>query len=208
MNQTTRRAGVTLVELLITVVIGVVILGLTFSIVMANRQLMTRDQVNTELGQNLRIGADILGDDLRVAGQGFINVVAGNMPLTIQNNVITIRNRFIEVDEDTGAITNITQVRTYQLQGDILELQLETSRNGDDGPFEVGDVQGVINKVQSMRVRAQDRNGNFSNNLTTANDWNTLRAVEIQLVGATTIRGETFDSEITSSFFPRNVRSR
>ena len=206
MNQTIHRAGVTLVELLITVVIGVVILGLTFSIVMANRQLMTRDQVNTELAQNLRIGADILGDDLRVAGQGFLRVISGNVPLTIQNNVITIRNRGIEIDQSTGVTTDIEERRTYWLQNNILWLRVDRSEN--DGPFEFGANQGVINKVQSMRVRAQDRNGNFSNNLTTANDWNTLRAVEIQLIGATTIRGETFDSEITSSFFPRNVRSR
>ena len=75
MTERTRRItkaklGVTLVELLVTLVIGLIIMGLTFTIVMANRNLMTRDQVNTELNQNLRIGADIIGDGRPRRGAG------------------------------------------------------------------------------------------------------------------------------------------
>ena len=203
-----RISGVTLVELLVTVAIGVVILGLTFSIVMSNRNLMTRDQVNTELNQNLRIGADILGDDLRIAGQGILIPTSSSMPLKIQNNVITIRNRFIEIDRLTGLTINITQDRTYRLQGDILQLQVSTSRNGDLGPFVNGPDQGVINKVRAMNVSAVLQNGSTITTLDQPNQWSNLRAVNIQLIGATDIRGKTYTSELSSSFFPRNVLSR
>ena len=199
-----RTAGVTMVELLITVVIGLVILGLTFTIVMANRNLMSRDQLNTELNQNLRIGADILGDDIRIAGQGILSPRSGNMPLTIQNDQIVVRNRYL--DDSTGVTIESVEELTYRLSGEVLERQRRISVGG--APFVARAPQGVINKVRSMQVWAVDQSGNRSPTLATPSDWNTLRAVEVQLIGEADLRGETHTSELTSSFFPRNVLSR
>ncbi len=205
---THRTAGVTLVELLITVVIGVAILGLTFTIVMANRNLMTIDQVGTELNQNLRIGADIMGDDIRIAGQGILAPTLIDMPLVIQDDQIVIRNRFID------PITGNTDVErlTYWLQGDILMLRVDLSNDGGLGiTFDNGADQGVINKVQTMNVSAVLQVGNVENTVDTLdepNQWRNLQEVRVQLIGATDIRGKTHTSELTSSFFPRNVLSR
>ena len=62
-----------------------------------------------------------------------------------------------------------------------------------------------------MNISAVLQNGNASittDTLDTANQWNNLRAVQIQLIGAADIRGKTYESELTSSFFPRNVLSQ
>ena len=200
-KRTWRSEGVTLIELLITVTIGVVILGLTFSIVMSNRELMTRDQIDTELNQNLRIGADILGDDIRISGQGILIPNPNMMPLRIQNNQIVIRNREVQ----PSGIVEVQQ-RTYWLEDNILWLRV--SRSLDGITFVDGPDQGVINKVQAMNVSTVLQNGSADDKLDTPAEWSNLREVRIQLIGATDIRGKTHTSELTSSFFPRNVLSR
>ena len=200
-KRTWRSEGVTLIELLITVTIGVVILGLTFSIVMSNRELMTRDQIDTELNQNLRIGADILGDDIRIAGQGILIPNPNMMPLRIQNNQIVIRNREVQ----PSGIVEVQQ-RTYWLEDNILWLRV--SRSLDGITFVDGPDQGVINKVRAMNVSTVLQNGSADDKLDTPAEWSNLREVRIQLIGATDIRGKTHTSELTSSFFPRNVLSR
>ncbi len=206
MTARAHRAGVTIVELLITITIGVVILGLTFTIVMANRNLMTVDQVNTELKQNLRIGADILGDDLRVAGQGILVPSGARMPLTIANNVITIRNEVRE--EDGGVLIDVVYLRRYWLDNDILWLRVLRSTDGGANFVNNRGDQGVINKVSTMNVQAVYQGGASLPTLTSPNNWNNLSAVQVQLIGQTDVRGETYTRELTSSFFPRNVLSQ
>lgn len=64
-----RTAGLTIVELLITLVIGVMILGLALSLTMSNRRLYQVDRSRTETNQNLRVTLDMIGADARIAGE-------------------------------------------------------------------------------------------------------------------------------------------
>jgi len=61
--------GVTLVELLLALVVGMVVLGLAFSITLSNRRLYQVDQSRTALNQNLRTAMDMIGADVRQAGE-------------------------------------------------------------------------------------------------------------------------------------------
>ena len=64
-----KTGGFTLIELLISMAVGMVIIGSAFALVMANRQLLAADQERTNVNQNLRSALDILGADVRVAGE-------------------------------------------------------------------------------------------------------------------------------------------
>lgn len=61
--------GMTLVELLLALALGVIILGLAFSITLSNRRLYQMDQSRTALNQNLRTAMDMVGADVRQAGE-------------------------------------------------------------------------------------------------------------------------------------------
>lgn len=61
--------GMTLVELLLALAVGVIVLGLAFSITLSNRRLYQLDQSRTALNQNLRTAMDMIGADVRQAGE-------------------------------------------------------------------------------------------------------------------------------------------
>ncbi len=67
----TRRLtrGITLLEVLIALGVGSLILGLAFSITMSSRSLFETDRSKTALVQNVRSVVDIIGSDIRIAGE-------------------------------------------------------------------------------------------------------------------------------------------
>lgn len=69
MHSLDSQKGFTVIELLVTSVLGLIILGLTTSSVITNRQVLGRDNVRTRLNQNLRGSMDIVGLDIRIAGE-------------------------------------------------------------------------------------------------------------------------------------------
>ena len=69
MSRKTTTSGVTLVELLISVAVGLIILTSAFGLTMSNRKLLAVDQERTSVNQNLRSALDIIGADVRVTGE-------------------------------------------------------------------------------------------------------------------------------------------
>jgi prepilin-type N-terminal cleavage/methylation domain-containing protein len=61
--------GLTLIELIVTLVIGGILLSLTLSLLVSNRKLYVEDLARTEVNQNLRAAMDIIGTDLKQAGE-------------------------------------------------------------------------------------------------------------------------------------------
>lgn len=61
--------GFTLLELLLATVIGVAMIGVALSLVISNRRVYELDQARTQLNQNLRSAMDVVGIDLRQAGE-------------------------------------------------------------------------------------------------------------------------------------------
>lgn len=86
----TKRVGFTVVELLIATAVGVIILGISISLVISNRRVYELDRVRTELNQNLRGALDLIGTDVRLAGQA---LPADFPALSIGGNgsVLTVR---------------------------------------------------------------------------------------------------------------------
>ena len=70
---------------------GGLVLSMALGLTLSNRDLMSADEARTMLNQNLRSGADIIGDDVRVAGQRLRGSPPTLMPIVIENNTITLR---------------------------------------------------------------------------------------------------------------------
>ncbi len=62
-------AGFTLVELLVATLIGLAITGGALTLALSGRSIYQTDQKRTSVNQNLRAGMDLLGTDLRQAGE-------------------------------------------------------------------------------------------------------------------------------------------
>jgi len=62
-------AGFTLVEVLVALLLTSLVMGAALTLALASRKLYVTDQGRTDLNQNLRIGLDLLGIDIRQAGE-------------------------------------------------------------------------------------------------------------------------------------------
>lgn len=62
-------AGLSLLELLVTVVISTVILSVSLGVIVSQRRQHLNQQANTDTGQTLRAGMDMIGNDIRQAGE-------------------------------------------------------------------------------------------------------------------------------------------
>lgn len=62
-------AGFTLLEVLVALTLTLLVMGAALTLAMAGRRLYSSDQGRTDLNQNLRIGLDLLGVDIRQAGE-------------------------------------------------------------------------------------------------------------------------------------------
>ncbi len=62
-------SGLTLVEVLVTLAVSLVVIGAAFAVALSSRQLYQTDRLRTDLNQNLRSGMELLGADIRIAGE-------------------------------------------------------------------------------------------------------------------------------------------
>jgi type II secretory pathway pseudopilin PulG len=62
-------AGLSLLELLVTVVISTVILSVSLGLIVTQRRQYLNQQANTDTGQTLQAGMEMLGNDIRQAGE-------------------------------------------------------------------------------------------------------------------------------------------
>ncbi len=88
-------SGVTLVELLLALAVGMMIIGSAFALTMSNRRLLAADQERTSTNQNLRSALDILAADVRVAGEG---LGSASLPvIAVQNgNELVLRRSVLD----------------------------------------------------------------------------------------------------------------
>lgn len=61
--------GLTLIELLIAIVVAAILLTAVIGLTLSSNRLFGADRARTELNQNLRSALDIVGNDIRVAGE-------------------------------------------------------------------------------------------------------------------------------------------
>jgi type IV pilus assembly protein PilW len=74
------RPGFTLVEALVAIVVMGVIAALSMPLMLGSRRLVQSDQLRTATNQGVRAGSDLIGSDIRMAGERFPQSSALTLP--------------------------------------------------------------------------------------------------------------------------------
>lgn len=91
------REGYTLLELVIASTLGLAVISLSATAVLFNRGLLLRDTARVEINQSLRASLDIIGADIRQAGE---NLIRADFPIIIvtddpvNGDTLTVRRGF------------------------------------------------------------------------------------------------------------------
>ena len=107
-------SGLTVVELLVAVVVGLIVIGAAFAVAVSSRDLLQADQARTSANQNLRGALDIIGTDVRIAGERLTGRGAPSIAAVVINNgkELTLRRNILEealpVCEDTSGGNPVT----------------------------------------------------------------------------------------------------
>src|SRR5690606_12792998 len=125
------NSGFTLVELMVAAGIGLGLLAATAGVVLSNRGLFNIDMVRTRLNQNLRSSLDIIGMNVREAGENLpgsfpaVELINGNDEpdeLVLRRNLVDeVLKLCVVIDIGTAApfifaIPGTTQGCTYDDQ--------------------------------------------------------------------------------------------
>lgn len=110
----THTEGLTLIEILVALAVSGLILTLVLGITNSSRALYEADQVRTAVNQNLRTAMDLIGSDVRVAGQGMVGselnaiLVEGGNELVIRTAPVDLAP--LQVCEDINGDQNLLRV--------------------------------------------------------------------------------------------------
>lgn len=111
------RAGFSLIELLISMTVAIILVSVAISMIFAMRRVQRFDQARTTINQNLRSATDIIGNNIRQAGQ---NLPRGGTPFPSitfsedadNNTIFTIRqgisNDALAICQDLSGGNSIT----------------------------------------------------------------------------------------------------
>lgn len=146
-RRSARTSGLTVLELLVAAAISLLVMGAAFAVTMSSRKLMQADQSRTGANQNLRAALDIIGNDVRLAGERLSSKNAPSIPaveiedgdeLVLRRNVL---ENVLPVCRDTNATASGVQVsllgtsRTPALahcDGDSAARDPDSDRTPDD----------------------------------------------------------------------------
>jgi prepilin-type N-terminal cleavage/methylation domain-containing protein len=152
--------GLTLIELIVSLLIGGILLSLTFSLLISNRKLYVEDIARTEVNQNLRAAIDIIGTDLKQAGE---RIAEENFPVIEVKNSSDIKIRLNlplpilricqNINAGSSTANNIPISCNHPTQEDLQEWQ--TYRCSLD---KVAGCQG--NTQERVKAFIHDGNGN------------------------------------------------
>ncbi len=170
-KQNCSERGFTLVELLVSLFIGLFVISLAFFGSVLNRQIFVQDKARSDITQTLRLPLDTLGNDIKQAGEG-IGTSDPNFPvvlLTSNPTRLTIRRQLlptsIPVCRDIVAGTNDPVVVLDNNGGDPL-IGCEIGAISDTDTNGWPDAWDEIQKFRDFRltkgntVRAFIYNGN------------------------------------------------
>jgi len=86
----------------------------------------------------------------------------------------------------------------FRLNGDVLQLIID----GDDE-----NALNVAFGLTDFQVTARMQDDTTLDSLGAADNWTSLKSLEVTLAGEDSFAGETIEASLTSEFFPRNILS-
>ena len=193
------RGGITLVELLVAMVVVGVVIALVVPLVLANQRAVELDQVRTAANQTLRSALDLIGSDVRIAGERFGDFGLGVFsPIELradeEGSVLTLRRALLEwlpVCERNRLVGHQSSIRVASVPGGGL--------GGPDGP---GGGAGTDLPGRCLAQRMiEDEGSEWPPNV---HAWKT----HLEETGAEHLTAVIFDpSTSIGQFFPATVRS-
>lgn len=200
--------GLTIIELLIAMSIGLVVLGSVFSSFTTQKKAFALQEQITEMEQNLRTPIDFITRDLRNAGSNptetlTIGSTVGLVPDDLNdsddpNVPITTNSIKILSDIDGNGIipttdTNVEEKVTYTFTGEDLDGDgiLDAGEDTDgDGILDSGDIrrnnQPLVSNIISLRFRYYDSTGTEITTLPiTGTNLSNIRVVQVSLTART-----------------------
>ena len=97
------QQGFSLVELLVTLVVGMLVISAAVSVTIASNRMFRVDRARTRMNQNLRAASDLVGADVRTAGSAVSGAVSGDgeaglQPIIVRNgNELEIRRSVLPI---------------------------------------------------------------------------------------------------------------
>jgi prepilin-type N-terminal cleavage/methylation domain-containing protein len=199
--------GFTLIEMLIALAIASMILGVAFSLTMTNRRLLVQDRTLNDISQNLQAAAEIMSDDIRLAGAD-LGSPPSQMPIIITANSLVLAR-----DLDPNPTSAVIETRTYQYDATTKQVNL-TVTVASAGATTTQGPDGVINNVSAMNITVTRQDGTTAStlgdsaNISNTTSWTTIRSVNIELTGTIDINGKQVQKTLRTTIFPRNVLSQ
>ncbi len=187
MSLKTRKTeqGFTLIEMLVSLAIGLVILGITMSLFFVQKDTFSRQDQLSEMQQNVRAAMDMIIRDMRMAGYdpaeaGFVGIGID----TADSSTVTV---YADLDGD-GTTNGTDETIEYYFNND------QIARNTDASP--------IAEYIESLAFTYFDSAGNAT---TTASG---IRKIQVDILGRT--RGTISTSgygygSLTSSVRPKNL---
>ena len=185
--QKNNEGGFTVVELLVAALIGLIILGVAFSMFNVQRKTFSVQEQLSEMQQNVRAAMDMMVREIRMAGYDPSNVgfvgIGGNTATSIQ----------VLADLDGNGVIAGSETVTYSY--DAPNLQIDRNVGVGDQPF--------AENISNLNFSYFDANDNVT--AAAAN----IRKIQIRITGKTAnIDPRTGDFEFgtqTSFVFPKNL---
>lgn len=131
------NSGFTLLELLIAAAVAVLVVGSALALVISNRRIYELDRVRTDVNQNLRSGLDLVGNDVRLAGEN----LPPNLPA-------------VEIINGTGSNPD-----TLILRRNVSTLPLTVCNNLSGGTSVIQVADTGVNPIAGCQFVDENTNG-------------------------------------------------
>ena len=230
------EAGFTLLELLISMTIGLVVLGSVFSSFTTQKKSYELQEQITVMEQNLRVPIDFITRDLRNAGYnptedlttgtsvGLAPGTDSGVTTTIDINSIRILSNLdgagaddiIGTVDDNSDTTGTNETVRYTFTGEDLDGDgiLDAGEDTDlDGILDAGDIQRngqpLVSNIMSLRFRYYDSTGTEITTLpVTGTNLANIRVVQVSITARTEREDLTFMSGSDIDGDPNNGTCR
>lgn len=155
--------GFTLLELIVTLLVASILLGVSLSFIVDQRKLFVDDKDRTQINQNLRAAIDLVGTDIKQAGERIfgiaelpvVRVIDGTSDeLFLQRLVIT---QVLPVCETATIAQNSTQET----------IDVSVVGGVDDCNFSDGNGDGLPDNLGEWQDARHEKDGDSANNRNT-----------------------------------------
>ncbi len=165
--------GLTIIELLVTLVISSLIMGAAIAFHLANQRLFVKDEALVEIRSSVRGALDIIVSDLRLAGYNPTQAVAPTFDPAINGATSTWIS--MVMDEDSNGICDANDWKEYWIAGNDLIRHITV----------LATDQLVAENIDYLEFRYFDTDGNLLVTPVVAGDLENIKSIKIIIIGKT-----------------------